>query len=94
MARAQTSTEHDRTRAAAERADDHIGFYIHLASYLLVNAILVGINAQSTEPWWAQWPALGWGMGIVGHGLAVFGRTPRVFAQWRLRRINRLRSQL
>ena len=87
-------TEHDKTRLAAERADDQIGFYINLAVYLLVNAILVGLNVQSGEAWWAQWPALGWGMGIAGHALAVFGSTPRIFAEWRLRRINRLRSQL
>ncbi len=87
-------SEHDKTRAAAEMADDRLGFYIHLTAYVLVIAILVGLNVQSGAAWWAQWPAFGWGLGILGHGLAVFGRTPRVFAEWRLRRINRLRSQL
>ncbi len=89
-----TVTEHDKTRTAAEKADDQIGFYIHLAVYLLVSAVLIGINVASGERWWVQWPAMGWGIGILGHALAVFGRTPRAFAEWRLRRINRLRSQL
>lgn len=89
-----TSTEHEKTRAAAERVDDQLGFYVHFAVYLLVNALLVGLNIQSGDPWWAQWPALGWGIGIIAHGLGVFGRAPRVLVGWRLRRINRMRSQL
>lgn len=87
-------TEYEKTRAAAERADDQLGFYIHLAVYLVVNALLVGLNMQSGDTWWAQWPALGWGFGVVAHGLAVFGHAPRMLVEWRLRRINRLRSQL
>lgn len=87
-------SEQDKTRAAAKLADDQIGFYVHAAVYLLVIAILVAINVLSGENWWAQWPALGWGVGLLGHGLAVFGHTPRAIAEWRLRRINRLRSNL
>jgi hypothetical protein len=38
----------------------------------VVNAILIAINALSPGVWWAQWPLIGWGIGLVGHGLAVF----------------------
>jgi|LNFM01.1.fsa_nt_gb hypothetical protein len=88
------STEHDKTRVAAEKADDQLGFFIHFTVYLLVIALLVGLNIRSGDAWWAHWPAIGWGIGIVGHALAVFGRAPRMLVEWRLRRINRLRSQL
>jgi hypothetical protein len=50
-----------------------IGFSIHLAVFILVNALLVFINlAFSPGRLWVKWPLLGWGIGILFHGLAVF----------------------
>jgi hypothetical protein len=88
-------TEHDKTRAAAEQVDAQIGFYIHLTVFVLVNILLVALNYYNQDDgWWAQWAILGWGIGIIGHAFAVFGRTPQVLRDWRLRRIQRLRSGL
>ncbi len=87
-------TEQQRTRAAAELADAQIGFYVHFAIYILVNALLIFLNYRSGDAWWAQWPALGWGIGIIGHALGVFGRAPRVLADWRARRIHALRDNV
>ena len=51
-----------------------IGFYIHLAAFLIVNALLVFINlATSNGPLWFQWPLLGWGLGIFAHAVVTFG---------------------
>jgi hypothetical protein len=51
------------------------GFYIHLTAYVLVNALLVGVNLATTpDRFWFQWPLLGWGVGILAHGTAVFAR--------------------
>ncbi len=50
-----------------------IGFSIHLAVFVIVNALLIIINlASSPERLWFKWPLLGWGIGIACHGLAVF----------------------
>lgn len=52
------------------------GFYIHLAAYVLVNALLVGINLATTpDRWWFYWPLAGWGVGILAHA-AVFAFHP------------------
>jgi 2TM domain len=57
------------TRAGKAR----VGFYIHLAAYLAVNALLVYINlAASPGRLWFQWPLIGWGVGLAAHALAVF----------------------
>jgi 2TM domain len=54
-------------------SDAKLGFYIHLGVYLLVNAGLIAINLNRTpDHWWFQWPLLGWGIGVLAHGLAVF----------------------
>ena len=64
---------HDELHKKAEaRVDARIGFYIHAAVYALVNALLWVINAiASPEYLWARWPTMGWGIGLVSHGVAV-----------------------
>jgi len=58
-----------------ERARAHVqklrGFYVHLAIYLIVNAGLAGLNLVAGPPHWFVWPALGWGIGLLAHGLSV-----------------------
>jgi uncharacterized membrane protein len=51
---------------------DDTGFLFHLAAYLFVNFLLVAINLLTTpNELWFYWPLLGWGIGILAHGLAV-----------------------
>lgn len=89
-----TLSEHEKTRAAAAYVDAQLGFYIHLVVYVLVIAMLVAINYRAGGEWWAQWPAFGWGIGIVGHAIGVFGRSPSIMADWRRRRIDEVRSRM
>lgn len=50
-----------------------VGFYIHLAAYVVVNALLVGVNLLTTPGrLWFFWPLLGWGTGLLAHALAAF----------------------
>ena len=65
------------------------GFYIHLSVFILVNILLVAINWAIGTPWWAQWPFLGWGVGIIGHALAVFGQLPGFAKDWEARQVKR-----
>ena len=58
---------------AKKRVEAKIGFYIHLAVYVGVNALLIIINlASSPQYLWFKWPLLGWGIGVFFHGLSVF----------------------
>jgi hypothetical protein len=48
-------------------------FFGHLAGYLSVSLLLVGIWALSGRGYfWPAWAMLGWGFAIVSHGLRVF----------------------
>lgn len=87
-------SEQEKTRIAAEQVDDRIAFYVHFAAYILVIAILAAVDYADGPAWWVQWPAMGWGLGIIGHGLAVFGRTPRFVAEWRLKKIRETRNAM
>jgi 2TM domain len=80
-----------RTAQAAQQVEKRIGFYVHLAVFILVCAGLAAVNIFATpEVWWAQWPFLGWGVAVVFHGLCAYGRGPKTLAAWRLRKIRQL----
>lgn len=85
------TSEYEKTRKAADRVDDMIGLYIHLIVFVLVIAMLALVNYNSAGAWWVQWPAIGWGIGLAMHGIAVNGRLPRAIVAWRLRMIDRMR---
>jgi len=49
------------------------GFFFHFSAYVLVNAILIAVNLLLTpQKLWFFWPLLGWGIGILAHGLATY----------------------
>jgi signal transduction histidine kinase len=60
-------------RRARRRAAAEVGFYAHLQSYLGVIAFLALINVFTTWYPWFLWPAIGWGVGLFAHYMAVFG---------------------
>lgn len=66
------------------------GFYGHLAKYALVIPLLWLIN-WFTYPHtlWAIWPTLGWGFGILVHGLAVFKPGHFLGPQWERREVEK-----
>jgi signal transduction histidine kinase len=60
-------------KRARRRARAEAGFYGHLMSYLGVIAFLALVNLMTTRYPWFLWPALGWGIGLFSHYMAVFG---------------------
>jgi hypothetical protein len=48
-----------------------MSWYIHALVYVCVNAGLVLISAMQGRDW-AVYPAMGWGLGLLIHGLVVF----------------------
>ncbi|OFV89008.1 MAG: hypothetical protein A3J75_01485 [Acidobacteria bacterium RBG_16_68_9] len=69
---------HDRgeievLRRARRRAAAELSFYWHLMIYLGVIAFLALVNLMTTGYPWFLWPAIGWGIGLFFHYMAVFG---------------------
>lgn len=66
------------------------GFYVHLSVYVVVNVGLIILNLlTSTDTIWFYYPALGWGVGLLAHGLSIarfgfFGK------DWENRKIKKL----
>ncbi len=66
-------------------------FYAHLASYLLINALLIVINLlTSSSTFWAIWPLMGWGVGLASHAVSVFGLFGIGNKAWEERKVREL----
>ena len=65
--------EQDVLRSVGKRVDEKLGFYIHLAVYILVNGLLIAIDLMTSPgTYWFIWPLIGWGIGVLVHGLSIF----------------------
>lgn len=66
------------------------GFYIHLAQYGIVVGVLAILNIfTSPHYFWVVWVALGWGAGVLFHGLRVFDKVPFLSSQWERRQVEK-----
>ena len=60
-------------RRAAARVEARLAFYRHIIIYVLVNAFLVILNlTRSHDDFWPRWSILGWGIGLIAHGISVY----------------------
>ena len=65
-------------------------FYVHLTQYLIVISILAVVNLTSYPNYlWFVWPALGWGLGLLAHGAAVFNVVPFLDGAWERRQVEK-----
>ena len=66
-------TAEEIERLARKRAGAKLGWYAHAAIYLVVNGaiFLASLYGLHQRPW-PIYPALGWGLGVLLHGIAVF----------------------
>src|ERR671912_2627213 len=69
--------QQQRYERARARVQAIKGFYVHASVFVVVNFGLFLINAFTSGlaggVWWFYWPLLGWGIGLGGHPLGVFG---------------------
>ncbi len=81
-------TEEERYYAAKKRVEEIKGFYGNLIAYVVVNIGLVVVNLLTSPAYlWFFWPMLGWGIGVVFHGLKVFNYMPFFGKEWEEKKI-------
>ena len=56
---------------ARRNAGKKLGWHLHACAYLCVNLGLMTLSLSQGRHW-AIFPALGWGIGLFMHGLAVW----------------------
>jgi hypothetical protein len=65
-------TDSQLRQLAKRRVNQKMGFYVHLAVFVLVNLGLAAINLVGGGPSWHVWPLAGWGLGLAIHGIVTF----------------------
>jgi transcriptional regulator with XRE-family HTH domain len=78
-------------KKALQYVRDLKGFYSHVMSYVAVISMLFMIN-YFTDPsyYWAWWPALGWGIGIVSHALSLFNIFNIFGPEWERNKVEKI----
>lgn len=75
---------------AKKRVEEIKGFYSNLMTYLIVIPLLGYLNYRTTDFPWAIFPAVGWGLGLLFHGICAFGFNPLLGRNWEERKIKEL----
>lgn len=91
-----TPEEQIKYENALKRVKKIKGFYTHLIVYVVINIMLVIVNIQNLDKGESYFQfknfttAFFWGIGIMAHGLSVFG--PEIFLgkNWEERKIKEL----
>lgn len=66
------------------------GFYSHLITYVIVIICLLVLNLiRKPDHLWVIWPAVGWGIGVLFHGLNVFEVFSFFGPRWEKRQIDK-----
>ena len=95
----QISTDVERNYSESESAyqkaqkkvEDIKGFYGNLMSYAIVITGLAILNLVTYPNYlWFLWPALGWGIGVIFHGMSVFNAVPFLGKDWEERKIREI----
>lgn len=91
-----TSEEQLQYEKAFKRVKKIKGFYSHLLVYVVINIMIIILNIQSLDKGESYFQiknfftAFFWGIGLLAHGISVFG--PNVFfgSNWEERKIKEL----
>ncbi len=78
---------------AKKRVEEIKGFYGNLTAYLIVIPFLAWINYMTTDFPWVIFPAVGWGLGVIVHGMEAFGYNPLLGKNWEERKIREFMSE-
>ncbi len=84
--------EDKRYVKAREKVEAIKSFYGNLGAYLVVIPFLAWLNWQTTSydfPW-VIFPAMGWGFGVLMHGMEAYGYNPLWGKRWEERKIREL----
>lgn len=81
----------DLFQKAQKKVDEIKGFYGNLLAYIIVNCGLIILNlVTSPSYYWFIFPMMGWGIGVLVHGLSVYNCMPFMGDEWEERKIREI----
>ncbi len=88
--RQEVYIEDKRYQKAKERVEAIKSFYGNLTAYCIVIPALAYLNYMSTNWPWVIFPAVGWGFGLLVHGMEAFGYNPLWGKRWEEKKLREL----
>ena len=88
--------DHERIiyKKAKKKAQEIRSFYINLTCYCVIIPTLIFINLYFTpEFYWFYFSMLGWGMGLLFHGMSAFGWNPFLGKGWEERKLKQFMDE-
>ncbi|MGV9004571.1 2TM domain-containing protein [Flavobacterium sp.] len=83
-----SNNDYEKYQKAHKQVQEIKGFYGHLLSFVIVILFLLFINLKySPQYLWFFWPLLGWGIGLLFHGMRVFNYMPFFGKNWEEQKI-------
>ncbi|MGI9546288.1 MAG: histidine kinase [Flavobacteriaceae bacterium] len=82
-----------RYQKAREKVEAIKGFFGNLLAYCIVIPFLGWLNWQTTAFPWVVFPAMGWGLGVLLHGMEVYGFNPLWGKRWEERKLRQLMEE-
>ena len=83
--------EAERYYEAQKKVKEIRGFYEHLMVYILCNPIVIVVNLMTSPGYlWFIWCVMGWGIGLIAHGLKAFEFSPFFNKEWEERKIQEI----
>ena len=87
-------TEQERYYQAKKKVEDIKGFYGNLIAYIVFNGFFLVLNLLTTpDQLWFFWPLIGWGVGVIFHGMKVFNYSPFLSKDWEARKMKEFMEQ-
>ncbi len=78
-----------RYQKAKEKVEAIKSFYGNLISYCIVIPFLAYLNYHTTSFPWIIFPVLGWGYGVISHGMEAYGYHPLWGKRWEERKMRK-----
>ncbi len=86
--------ENLRYQRAKKKAREIRSFYFNLLCYCIVIPVLIFINLYFTpEFYWFYFSMLGWGIGLLFHGMGAFGWNPFLGKDWEERKLKQFMEE-
>ena len=87
-------TEQERYYQAKKKVEDIKGFYGNLIAYIIFNGFFLVLNLlTSPNELWFYWPLIGWGVGVLFHGMKVFNYSPFLSKDWEERKMKQFMEE-
>ena len=79
---------------AQKRVEDIKAFYGNLTVYIIIISGLAILNLVTyPQHLWFLYPGIGWGIGVVIHGMSVFNYMPFLGSNWEEKKIQELMNK-